>query len=423
MGGDTGSPHTHGDVEEPRGPRHADLLRRKDRGDDQHAYWIYTIDPDAMPGVWTVEIRINGQPAGSHSFELALPVRPKAPAPAAKPPSLDEIYRTTLPSLVWVHRMDPSLRRIDSASGFVFGPNQVATAFQAIDGAVSLEIEFSDNRKVLSNRVQACDRDADWAIVVADTQGIAPLVTGDPRKATIGERLIVFDVENGRVRLAGGVDLAARQTVPGFGERFRITPALSLESQGGPLLDSWGKAIGILGGSLTPGSRSSRVGTWISPGLWTRADTRNAATPVTVLPKTTEPPVTLETLLQQKVLTPPVQPVPYLTYCGTTRSQPKAQDMSMQDSAEFSRSDREMFVYTMWQKKDKTGKILVSARVYDLHNRQLTEIEGKRISLQENISSVASFRLVPDSLGVGTFRVDILVAGVPVARTFFQVAE
>src|ERR1700722_10198915 len=33
-------------------------------------YWTYTIDPQTMPGVWSLEVRIDGQPAGSHNFEI-----------------------------------------------------------------------------------------------------------------------------------------------------------------------------------------------------------------------------------------------------------------------------------------------------------------------------------------------------------------
>lgn len=390
------------------------------------AYWIYAIDPAAPSGVWTVEVRINGQPAGSHSFELILPEPPKPQpvvTPVAQPPTLDEIYRSATPSLVWVHRLDPSLRRVDSSSGFVIGAGRVATAFQAIDGAVALEIEFNDGRKVMTNEIWACHRAADWAIVKADTQNVPPLVLGDPKDVAIGQRFIIFNIEGARARMLGGVDFAARENVPGFGERLRITPSPTAESMGGPLLDASGRVVGILGGSCAPGARSSRVGSWISPGLWTRVDVHNGATPITALTKPPYSPSTLETLTQQRVLTPPFQPVPYLTYCGTTRTLPKALNLLMQDSFEFSRADPQLFVYTMWQKKDKTSKVLFSARVYDAINRSLVEIEPKKVSLMENAPSVAWFSLVPDSLGLGTFRVDILINGLPVSRTFFQVVE
>src|ERR1041385_7652564 len=35
-----------------------------------NCYWIFHLIPGLVNGVWTVEVRVDGQPAGSHSFEL-----------------------------------------------------------------------------------------------------------------------------------------------------------------------------------------------------------------------------------------------------------------------------------------------------------------------------------------------------------------
>src|SRR6185437_8728347 len=35
------------------------------------AYWVFEVVPTLPSGTWTVEVRIDGQPAGSHAFELA----------------------------------------------------------------------------------------------------------------------------------------------------------------------------------------------------------------------------------------------------------------------------------------------------------------------------------------------------------------
>ncbi len=100
-----------------------------------HAYWVFEIAAGMLSGVWTVEVRVDGEPGGSHSFELVSPelARPAAPAPP-KLPSLDEIYQSAGRSLVWIYKLDPAGRRTDVSLGFVLAQNQVATAFQAIDG-------------------------------------------------------------------------------------------------------------------------------------------------------------------------------------------------------------------------------------------------------------------------------------------------
>ncbi len=165
-------------------------------------------------------------------------------------------------------------RNADTSSRFIIGPDRIATAFQDVDGAGGIEVEFSGGRKVKTYEVWASDRLADWAVL---KQHIPPLPTGDPAAVAIGDRLILFDVEGGRARMLGGVDFAGRDQQAPFGERLRITPSPFPESMGGPLFDPMGRVIGIVGGSIAPGARSSRMDSFVSPGLWTRFDARCGA--------------------------------------------------------------------------------------------------------------------------------------------------
>jgi hypothetical protein len=191
-----------------------------------NSYWTFIITDGMASGIWTVEIRIDGQPAGSQPFEIVAPEQPRAPPPepaAPKPPTMDDIFRNASRSMVWVHKIDAAGRREDTALGFVTGKNRVATAFQAVDAATKLQLEFSDGRKVETDEIAACSRTGDWALIEADTSAIPALPSGDPKLVSVGERLIVFNVENG-ARAIGGVDISGRRMVPGFGERIQISP-------------------------------------------------------------------------------------------------------------------------------------------------------------------------------------------------------
>lgn len=114
-------------------------IKMETKTPELHAYWIFEIAPNFRSGIWTAEIRIDGEPSGAHSFELVMPPAPPASAiaPAQPPrlPTLDEMYVSAGLSLVWVHKLDEAGRRMDTALGFVVGADQVATAFQAIDAA------------------------------------------------------------------------------------------------------------------------------------------------------------------------------------------------------------------------------------------------------------------------------------------------
>ena len=119
-------------------------VKMETRTPELHAYWVFEVAAGMRSGVWTVEVRVDGEPAGSHSFELVSPELAKPTVPTApKLPSLDEIYQSAGRSLVWIYKLDPAGRRTDVSLGFVLALNQVATAFQAIDGTLRLELEFS----------------------------------------------------------------------------------------------------------------------------------------------------------------------------------------------------------------------------------------------------------------------------------------
>ena len=43
-----------------------------------NAYWTYEIASHMASGIWTVDLKVDGQPAGSHVFELVVPPPAKA---------------------------------------------------------------------------------------------------------------------------------------------------------------------------------------------------------------------------------------------------------------------------------------------------------------------------------------------------------
>lgn len=96
------------------------------RSPQLNSYWTYLLVDGVASGVWTVDVRIDGQPAGSYPFEIVAPEGAAAPpAPAvAKQPTLDEIFRTASRSLVWIYKIDRDGRRDDTSLGFVAGTNR-----------------------------------------------------------------------------------------------------------------------------------------------------------------------------------------------------------------------------------------------------------------------------------------------------------
>ena len=325
--------------------------------------------------------------------------------------------------MVWIYKLDEAGRRTDTASGFVFQPNRVATAFQAIDAATRLELEFATGRRLVLNKVLGWSRTGDWAVLEADTGSLLPIGRGDPKKVAVGERLIVFNVES-NARVIGGVDIAGRRTVPGFGERIQISPAVTAEAAGGPLLDTYGRAVGILGGSLSPGARFSGRALSVSPALWNSVSAENAVTPVSEIPRDLMGSgKTLDALASEGILSAPITPMREFLYGGASNELPKrASDPMPRDMSDFSTRDPQVWIISLWARKGKLAKGELSAKVYDPLNRSRVVVAAKKVTLQDMPVRIG-FSFSPTSLQPGIYRIDLNWDGRPVWRTFIRITE
>jgi hypothetical protein len=128
-----------------------------------NCYWIFQMTSRLPNGIWTLEVCVDGQPAGSHPFEIA------GMETQSQQPTVDQIFKAVGPALVWIRKADETGRKSEPCTEFVIERNGIASAFQCIDSAKSLEIEFSDGRKVNTEQILAASRMGDWAVVGADT--------------------------------------------------------------------------------------------------------------------------------------------------------------------------------------------------------------------------------------------------------------
>ena len=389
-------------------------------------YWTYLLDPAMMPGVWSVEVRIDGQPAGSHPFEIAgtaSPQPPPATPPAPKLPTLDQIFRAVSPALVWVRRFDATGRHPEAALGFVLEKDRVATALQAVDGATRLEVEFVGGRRVETDELLAASRAGDWAILAVDTGATPGLGLGDAAAVTIGERLVLFTVEGG-AKVIGGVDISGKRTVPGFGERIQFSPGIPSAAAGGPLLDLNGKVVGIVGGSVTPGANSDVSHTAVNQALGILPGGVSAVTPIAALQR----PVSAKTaklsdLLAAGVLSAPLSDSDGLVSVQTFLDIPKnATEELPREVTQFSRRDQHIWVVSMWMKRGKVYKGALSAKVYDDQNRVRLAVEPKKMSLIQ-VPIRSSFSFSPAPLDTGVYRIDLIWDDQPVWRTFIRISD
>jgi S1-C subfamily serine protease len=393
-------------------------VRIQTTSDDLRSYWTFAIGPGRSPGIWTVEVRIDGQPAGAHTFELVgQDLEPRF--------TLDRVFKTYAASLVWIQKLDEEGRRIDRGSGFVLAPGVVATAFQAIDAAVTLDVTFADGRRIRPSGILAASRTADWALLGADTGSVAPIPRADPRDAVaVGARVALFG-STGEVRTASAAEIGGVAAPAGYGRRMLLAPPADGEAQGGPVIDERGRLVGILGATLTPGGRPDQRVARLRP--WTAAPTAGnwgAATLIGEVP--TQWPAagkTLVQLLADGTLTPPMHPMSEFLAGGVTTD--ALQDRSiLRHEDEFSNhDDAPIRVFSDWQKlkTTKTSKGTVSVTLHDAENR-LRGTASKAVSLRNDELRVA-FSFAARQLPAGYYRIDTCWNGEPVWRTYVRIVE
>jgi hypothetical protein len=321
---------------------------------------------------------------------------------------------------VWVRRFDGEGNLADTASGFVLSKNRIATAFQNVDAASRIEIEFASGLRVQTDDVVAYSRKGDWAVLAAPTGDIAPMRRGDPAATVVGARLMVFNVE-GSAKAIGGVDISGKRSLPAFGERIQYSPGLTVDTAGGPLLDSTGGVIAILGGSIAPGTRlDAHHMNMMVPGLTPHM--LNAATPISsIATPLAEKAEKLGDLVAAGAMAAPLAGMDGLIYVVTCREAPsQLLDPLPRAVAEFSRRDKNVAVLSEWVKKGKVGKGVLAARIYDGENHERIAVPPKKVTLSSTITR-STFGFAPAPLEPGLYRIDLIWDDRPVWRTFIRI--
>jgi S1-C subfamily serine protease len=379
-----------------------------------NCYWIFDITPSSPNGPWTVEIRIDGQPAGSHAFELA------GLDPTNSRFTLDRVFKTYGPSLVRIYRVDESGRRDDPSRGFVIRTNTVATAFQSIDSATGLDVEFADGRRVRADEVLGVSRLGDWALIRVETAGIVPIPRSESSSVSIGVQLCAF-MSDGGTQVLVPVTVGGISVIPSYGGRIRFSPSLSEDALGGPLIDDRGQVVAIVGGSVTPGLRAKRVYRAGTLPL----TTTGAATMLSELP-TAAPSSgkSFAKLWAESLFTPTLVSMPEVTAGGTTKRLPNnPSEGAIEDAMEFSaRDDGSVSVYTFWTRQGKLSKGEVAGGLFDAANRTIAIVPAKKISLGSSAQRY-SFSVAIKSLPPGYYRIDVMWDRKPAWRSYIRVLE
>lgn len=379
-------------------------------------------------GVWTLEARIDGESAGSHAFEISMAPRPENmhAKPARRLLTPSEIYNRANAASVLVENINAKSNRRNIGTGFFIAPGKLLTAFQVIDGAMKVRVVDPQGHLMEVTEVAAFNRRQDWIILNVALDSMPPLARDTGNTAAIGDRSFFLDVPAEGNRVLVETSLIGKQELGPAGDRLNIADTANRRAVGSPLLNEYGEVIGFVGGSLLPGAafledaafgaRSSSLGV---------ASRGTLAVPINLVNDAASNATTIDGLLKDGQFMPPLVNTQSVLSGVLSRSVNKKTDppQPIEERIEFSRGNAQGVLLLTWLPKEKR-KGYPSLRVYDLNNQLISEtLNKKKITVNPNKLSYSLWDLNLAPLKPGIYRIDVLLDGDFVWRTFFRMVE
>jgi len=128
------------------------------------AYWRFAVTPTMPLGNWSVDVTMDGRPAGRFTFEIT---DIKADGPVTRPPlSPAELYEKVRPLFVVLKRATETGRELDSAGGMLGADGAgIYTDLGAVDGTTTMRALMPDGSGLELTHLLAWNRSQEWAIL------------------------------------------------------------------------------------------------------------------------------------------------------------------------------------------------------------------------------------------------------------------
>jgi S1-C subfamily serine protease len=401
-------------------------FRYEAKGPRFSGYWSMLLSEATPSGEWGLEARIDGEPAGTHSFVIS--GSPSA-ASASGPPILSssDLYQKAFEASVTVDKIAADGVLVSKGSGFWIGEGRLLTAFSVIDGASRLRISLRDGAQLVTDQVLAWNRWQDWAVLKLERSPKAWLKRTSADAAKVGDRCVFLEMVPAGAKLADG-SITGKNTFAKAGERLLIASGVTSSSFGGPLLDEYGNYVGILGGSIIPGGDPIRTFSLMGdPGATSRAtdwETTGLAVPQTLFPDvpTNASPTSLAELASRGEMLPPVIKVHSLQSATLAVMAPGRAQFPQEYKRVFSRRETKPIVLVTWQgfEKEKFTSVL---RLFSSDNKLVSESKPKEISLTSGKYMTTMWEIPVAAMPGGIYRFDLVLNGKTAWRDFFRITD
>jgi len=394
-------------------------------------YWTMLLSGSEPTGVWTLEARIDGEAAGSFPFQVVSEpgAEPPTPPPARQPLTPAEIYQRALAASVYVDKFDARGKPVGRGSGFYLGDGRLVTAFQNIDGAKQVRVVFGEGRTIEATQVLARNRWQDWAVLPVNAPKVAGLPRAHSKSWTIGTVAYYLEVSTGSSRVITDTTIVGENTFPRAGDRLNLSASPDRAAIGSPLLNEYGEVIGMVGGSLAPGTNllesyllamapsNAGGGGILRYGL---------AVPVTLIPAASDhtAPATFDELTHNGEMLPLLTAPEKVAFGEFVLTLDKHRGMltSRGSRQQFSHRDGKIYVYVNWDPNTKFKGVATMA-LFDVENRLLGQSKPLKVNLHFGEIAAGIWNITPASLPSGTYRVDVSLGDDLVWRRFFRLTD
>jgi Trypsin-like peptidase domain len=389
-------------------------------------YWTMLLSEATPSGEWNLEARIDGEPAGSHSFVIS----GSATAASTSGPrvlSSSELYQKAFESTATVEKIAADGSVVSKSSGFWIGEGRLMTAFSAIDGATSLRVTLRDGSQLVTDQVLAWNRWQDWAALKLEGSAKAWLKPGPKDASSVGDRCVFLEFVPAGATLADG-SITGKNSFAKAGQRLLIASSVTPLSFGGPLLDEYGNYVGILGGSIIPGGDPIGILSLLNdPGTTGRATdlgTTGMAVPQGFLPEVpaNATPVRLAELAARGEFLPPVMKTNSVQAASMGTSSPGNTASLREYKRIFSRRDVKPVVQISWQSVAKE-KFTSVVRIFNTDNKLISESKPRDISMAQGKYMTTIWEIPAAAMPAGVYRFDLVLNGKTAWRDFFRIVD
>ncbi len=218
--------------------------------------------------------KTDGEPGTSFAESMPSPAGISDPSQVSDEQNSIEVYRTISPGVAFVNTTsytqdwwgDVQEGRGNGSGSVIDSNGHILTNYHVVESAQKLSASFGGN-KVYPARVIGGDPDTDLAVIKIDPPpGMTVVPLGDSDRLVVGQKVLAIGNPFGLDRtLTTGVISGLQRPIRARNNRpidaaIQTDASINPGNSGGPLLDKYGKMIGINSQILSPAGGSVGVG-------------------------------------------------------------------------------------------------------------------------------------------------------------------